>query len=148
LELAEYPQRANDIQWITYSSEGNIPLREESVDLITLMMVLHHAPDPMHLVSQMYRVLKPGGQVIVRETNANDTNTLGLNGAEIVALNQILDNMLYVVFDPNSGVPMMNNYQPLSYWIHLFQQVGFKTERFPSREPGSPFQPHYVRLFK
>jgi ubiquinone/menaquinone biosynthesis C-methylase UbiE len=148
LELAEYPNRATDVQWISYNEQGEIPLPDNSVDIITLMMVLHHAPDPMALIKEMHRVLKTGGVVVVRETNAGSQNLLGLSPEEMVALNQILDNMLYVVFDPNSGVPMMNNYRPINYWEDLFRKAGFKTEIFSSREPGSPFQPLFVRLTK
>lgn len=148
LELAEYPNRATDVNWIGYNKENKIPLADESVDIITIMMVFHHAPNPQHLISEVFRVLRPGGQIIIRETDAGDQISLGLKSNEVISLNQILDNMLYVVFDPNSGVPMMNNYQPAAYWEKLFADAGFKVERFKTNEPGSPFQPVYFHLIK
>jgi ubiquinone/menaquinone biosynthesis C-methylase UbiE len=148
LELAEYPNRAQDVQWIGYNEEGEIPLPDQSVDVITIMMVFHHAPDPQHLITEVFRVLRPGGQVIIRETDASDQATLGLKSDEVIALNQILDNMLYVVFDPNSGVPMMNNYRPGQFWQDLYEKTGFEVEKFQTMEPGSPFQPIYFHLTK
>ncbi len=148
LELAEYPNRAKDVQWIGYDEKGKIPLPDQSVDIVTIMMVFHHAPDPQHLISEVFRVLRPGGQVIIRETDASDQATLGLKSEEVIALNQILDNMLYVVFDPNSGVPMMNNYRPSQYWQDLYEKTGFHVEKFQTMEPGSPFQPVYFHLTK
>lgn len=112
------------------------------------MMVFHHAPDPQHLIKEVFRVLRPGGQVIIRETDAGDQAALGLKSPEVIALNQILENMLYVVFDPNSGVPMMNNYYPREFWKALFKKGGFEVEDLPTREPGSPFQPVYFHLTK
>jgi ubiquinone/menaquinone biosynthesis C-methylase UbiE len=148
LELAEYEGRAQDVEWISYTQQGLIPLIDNSVDIITIMMVFHHAPDPVHLINEVYRILKKGGQVIVRETDAGAQVSLGLNSEEMVSLNQILDNMLYVTFDPNSGVPMMNNYRPRQYWLQLFEKAGFKVQVFETTEPGSPFQPVYFQLLK
>ena len=148
LELAQYPNSATDVVWINYDHQGHIPLASESVDIITVMMVFHHAPDPRHLLSEIDRVLKPGGTVIIRETDASNQAYLNLNSEEMISLNQILDNMLYVVFDPNSGVPMVNNYRPKDFWNQLFKEFNFKVEESQTKEIGSPFQPMYFILKK
>jgi SAM-dependent methyltransferase len=39
----------------------NIPLIDQCVDTVTCNAVIEHVPDPVVLVSEMHRVLKPGG---------------------------------------------------------------------------------------
>ncbi|HYK87345.1 MAG TPA: methyltransferase domain-containing protein [Acidobacteriota bacterium] len=39
----------------------NLPLMEESVDTVTCNAVIEHVPNPVDLLSEMVRVLKPGG---------------------------------------------------------------------------------------
>lgn len=46
---------------------GDMPLDKESVDLITCHGVLHHIPNVSHVVAECYRVLKPGGKMLLRE---------------------------------------------------------------------------------
>lgn len=41
----------------------DLPIRDESVDVLTSSSVLEHVPDPEKAVSEMFRVLKPGGRV-------------------------------------------------------------------------------------
>ena len=43
----------------------NIPLPDESVDAIICRAVLEHVDNPFKAVSEMYRVLKPGGRCLV-----------------------------------------------------------------------------------
>jgi len=51
---------------------GNIeevPLPEKSVDLAILSQALHHAQHPERAVTEAYRILKPGGQLLVLDLN-------------------------------------------------------------------------------
>ncbi len=43
----------------------NVPLAEKSVDLAILSQALHHAQHPQRAVEEAYRILKPGGQILV-----------------------------------------------------------------------------------
>ena len=42
-----------------------VPLPEASVDLAILSQALHHAQHPQRAVGEAYRILKPGGQILV-----------------------------------------------------------------------------------
>ncbi|TVP78613.1 MAG: methyltransferase domain-containing protein [Puniceicoccaceae bacterium] len=42
-----------------------VPLKAKSVDLALLSQALHHAQHPQAAVAEAYRILKPGGQVII-----------------------------------------------------------------------------------
>lgn len=42
-----------------------VPLKDKSVDLALLSQALHHAQHPEKAVEEAYRILKPGGQLII-----------------------------------------------------------------------------------
>jgi ArsR family transcriptional regulator len=41
------------------------PIEPESVDVVILSQALHHAEEPVKAVAAAYRILKPGGQVLI-----------------------------------------------------------------------------------
>ena len=43
----------------------DVPLKDSSVDLALLSQALHHAQHPQAAVAEAYRILKPGGQLII-----------------------------------------------------------------------------------
>jgi ubiquinone/menaquinone biosynthesis C-methylase UbiE/DNA-binding transcriptional ArsR family regulator len=42
-----------------------LPIDDGALDLATLMLVLHHLPEPRTAVAELARVLRPGGRVII-----------------------------------------------------------------------------------
>jgi len=42
-----------------------IPFRENTFDLVTLLNVCEHVPDPKNLLNTVFRLLKPGGQAVI-----------------------------------------------------------------------------------
>jgi len=46
-------------------SATNIPLEDSSFDTVVSTEVLEHVPDPLKALREMYRVLKPGGYLIL-----------------------------------------------------------------------------------
>jgi SAM-dependent methyltransferase len=56
-----YDATAADI----WGSALSLPLRSASVDTVVAFQVLEHVPDPAMLFVESYRVLKPGGRLIV-----------------------------------------------------------------------------------
>ncbi len=50
----------------------NIPLENNSIDIITMNSVLHHVPDHLQLINEINRILKPEGLVLLsHEPNKN-----------------------------------------------------------------------------
>ncbi len=45
--------------------EQRLPVASESFDVVTMLAVLEHLHRPAEIVSEIYRVLKPGGRVVV-----------------------------------------------------------------------------------
>jgi ArsR family transcriptional regulator len=46
-----------------------VPLPDRSVDLAILSQALHHAQHPQRAVDEAFRILKPGGQVLILDLN-------------------------------------------------------------------------------
>ena len=49
-----------------------LPVDDERLDAATLMLVLHHVPDPARALAEVARVLKPGGRVIIADMLPHD----------------------------------------------------------------------------
>jgi SAM-dependent methyltransferase len=64
--------KLSDVTPLTYDS-GKIPLPDRSVDVIVMLMVLHHIPiqDRLLIISEMSRVLSVDGVIIIREHDDN-----------------------------------------------------------------------------
>ncbi|MDZ5255208.1 class I SAM-dependent methyltransferase [Clostridium sp. LIBA-8841] len=45
----------------------NLPIFDDSIDLIFMNMALHHVENPDMAIKEMYRILKPGGKVIITD---------------------------------------------------------------------------------
>jgi SAM-dependent methyltransferase len=54
-------------QYICPRPDGSLELRDNSFDMITAFGVLHHIPNVSHVFSELVRVLKPCGRLIIRE---------------------------------------------------------------------------------
>ena len=51
--------------------DGTIKLPDASVDLVISLGVLHHIPNVEYVISELARVLKPGGRMLIREPIAS-----------------------------------------------------------------------------
>jgi ubiquinone/menaquinone biosynthesis C-methylase UbiE len=69
LEVAEKKLSAYDasIQLRTADAENEIPWPDNSFDVVTLTGVLHHFYRPLDALSEIYRVLRPNGRLVVIE---------------------------------------------------------------------------------
>ena len=53
-----------------------LPLDEQSVDYSFANMFLHHVVDPAKAISELYRILKPGGKLVITDLDSHDFSFL------------------------------------------------------------------------
>ena len=49
-----------------------LPIGDAEVDLVLLVLVLHHVPDPSRALAEAARILKPGGRLVVLDMQPHD----------------------------------------------------------------------------
>lgn len=56
-----------DYEYVKPQVEGTLSFNDNSFDLITCFGVLHHIPNVSYVITELYRCLKPGGILLIRE---------------------------------------------------------------------------------
>jgi SAM-dependent methyltransferase len=56
-----------ELTYVMPSSSGKMMFESNSFDLVTAFGVLHHIPNVSYVMSELVRVLKPGGYLLIRE---------------------------------------------------------------------------------
>jgi ubiquinone/menaquinone biosynthesis C-methylase UbiE len=70
--LERASQRSNRL---VLGNSQQLPFRDGSFDLVFCRSILHHLPAPGEAVREMSRVLRPGGEVVLVETNKSLLST-------------------------------------------------------------------------
>lgn len=50
-----------------YADAEDLPLKDESYDLVTCRLAIHHFPKPIHFFREASRVLRPGGYLLAQD---------------------------------------------------------------------------------
>jgi 2-polyprenyl-3-methyl-5-hydroxy-6-metoxy-1,4-benzoquinol methylase len=76
LEAAERARERLDAVYPVNIEQNNLPIQESSLDLILCLDVLEHVIDPWEVVRRLYKLLKPGGALIVSIPNVRNHKVL------------------------------------------------------------------------
>lgn len=119
---------------------SDLPFNDNSFDLITANMVLHHVDDLDRLLQEIRRVLRPNGYLVISEhdilSNMNSEDISGLTSEEWREyVSSFLDivHLLYEVIlsDPQETEPQefeesfRRNYLSSEEWKNLLESAGF-----------------------
>lgn len=74
VEVGTELAKKNGLANLTYKLGDieSVPLPDKSVDLAILSQALHHAGHPLNAVNEAFRILKPGGQVLILDLNEHN----------------------------------------------------------------------------
>jgi len=93
----------------------SIPYKDESIKFITLHHVLHHIEDPIELLKEIYRILKPGGIFITGEFDCQDWKQAYSLNLYHFAMNRVFNTVSSTCW-----------YRPSSQWTSIITSIGFK----------------------
>lgn len=134
--------RAQDTGGFTYRRMRNakIPLPDNSVEAAVAFMTLHHEQDAAALLSDVSRVMKRGGILIVRDHDAPERSDQLFCHA--------LDKLYFGLFNDMSGLPVPGNYRSCREWCRMAEAAGFRVEKAWNPEPDSPVKPFHAVFIK
>jgi ArsR family transcriptional regulator len=64
-------QRFDNVE-LRHGALETLPLDDKSVDVVTLMLVLHHLQRPLNAISEAARCLRPGGRILIVDMLPHD----------------------------------------------------------------------------
>ena len=81
IDVAAKPGVYENIEIINVDIQKKIPLSSQSVDVITMLAVLEHLHHPENVAAECYRLLKPGGLVLLTVPSPSNKPLLELLAA-------------------------------------------------------------------
>lgn len=109
----------------------SLPFQSEEFRIITCFTHLHTHSKPQELLEEIFRILKPGGLLIVHEYDCRDWVTA-----------YIYDTVYYMLNECTLDEYSISTYRPRSKWTELITKVGFAHV-----SPG-PSQEWYFDVFQ
>ena len=65
--INETKERLSNTAIATVGDSENMPLEGEQYQVVTCNMSIHHYPHPQNALNEMYRILKPGGYLLLND---------------------------------------------------------------------------------
>ncbi|MHB1864716.1 MAG: class I SAM-dependent methyltransferase [Candidatus Saccharimonadales bacterium] len=70
LDYAKKHKLISDLETIHLTTDGVIPVKDNSVGLVTMIRVMHHLEKPGKNLKEVLRILEPGGMAIIEVANS------------------------------------------------------------------------------
>jgi ubiquinone/menaquinone biosynthesis C-methylase UbiE len=115
------------IDYLTYGTitTYKLPFENDSVNFITCFQVLHHIKDYKKIIEEFYRIIAPGGIIVLREHDCRDEYDKMLIDVEHSIYETTLKRN-----DKNSMCNYLSEYEAYyltrTEWNSLFEEYGFK----------------------
>lgn len=133
------PIHNDEVTVISYTDDMKIPFEDGKIDLIVMLSLLHHVPERDQLLSEVNRVLSPGGRVIIREHD-------GSNGDLAYYIFLQLIHYVWYIYNNESRDPLM--LMTRRQTIQLFNKHGMKSLCYIEPIGNSNLQKIYGEVYK
>lgn len=154
LKLSKYHIHGCDIRDIKKTANFNfrlikndkLPYENNSMSVISVIMVLHHVKELKKMLSEIYRVLQPGGYLLIKEHDS--TSEQFSNFIDVVHGLYSLS-LSHPVEDPTFCENYYASYKAENEWRNIITSVGFD-KTFYSSFPKKKYsiQQWFYSLFK
>lgn len=123
------PKLSNGFTFIqTDLDNERIPIENNSVCFVTCLMVLHHTKKPEHLISEIYRILKPGGIFLIREHDIDES--IDINGKIFLDILHGLYSISWAKEGSQENPEFCSNYYAIyrsrDNWTKMIENSNFK----------------------
>jgi ubiquinone/menaquinone biosynthesis C-methylase UbiE/DNA-directed RNA polymerase subunit E'/Rpb7 len=109
-----------------------INMLDNSADLITCLMVLHHVKDPEKTIEELYRILSPGGYLLIREHDNEDTNDYLVEALDMLhGFYEAVWNFPEKLENPDFPNKYYSNYKSNDEWSNMITRNGFTHINYP-----------------
>lgn len=129
----------HDLDAKALASCSEIPARSGSVDLIFCRDVLEHLPDPEGAIREFFRVLKPGGAVVLSTVNARNPGMWSV---------RFVPQWLRTVIRSASFGPELGENAPTFYRANTREQIVGLMEKEGFRDPYCDYYPAFASYFR
>jgi len=124
-----------------HADAGLLPFPDASFELVTCRLAAHHFPDVAAFVSEVRRVLSPGGTFALVDNISPDAKILpDASDADLRDL-AIIYNAFEKLRDPSHGHCLT-----LSAWLKLMENAGFSIAHFEHIDQEVPFSGWTARM--
>ena len=124
-DVRDYKLDNVEVPFLSIGDKSRLEVEDDYFSTIVITNVLHHEKNNQDIIKELYRLLKPGGKLIVIETVPVGKSEKEIeNDRERTFMNDYLYNRLF----HNANVPVPGTYETPAGWIKRFEDAGFKLQ--------------------
>ncbi|HYD35018.1 MAG TPA: methyltransferase domain-containing protein [Vitreimonas sp.] len=91
IDIVVEPQQIDNIEIIQADITQRLPLKSNTADVVTMLAVLEHLPNPEQVLKEAFRILKPGGIFLVTVPSAHSQPLLEMLAKINVVRQEMVD---------------------------------------------------------
>ncbi|MFH1710375.1 MAG: class I SAM-dependent methyltransferase [bacterium] len=122
---------SNKVSFIKYNIEKALPFPDKEFDCVTILAVLEHMEYPKEVIKECFRVLKPGGKIIITvPSNYSKPFLVTLAGIGLISKEEIYSHKHYfskreiekMLFDAGFNKTISKSYNLLMNLLFVFEK--------------------------
>lgn len=143
LDIKEYENVCLEQDQINIYDGFKCPFPDNHFDLITIYQVLHHVDELDKLITEIARILKPQGYLVIKEHHSDSSITKSL--IELEHFLYDLRNKSRKTTSLNNG---LNNLYSHNQWVQFFKDKSLDQVGLPVKIPNDPTKSFFAFFIK